>query len=818
MNSDEDISGLNDSLDESEDDVLLRKRSKKLKANLKNSEKNKKTRIKALKEEKLSSNKKNRSVHKPKQNPSSQDSDSMSGESNIFNKSDEDDEESDSESEETDQKYIPKSQRLRNKKRQSNVADYFDNEAEEENDEPEYQKSEKARKLEREKYQRRFRDDDIFSRLHKKSADELAQMYKQKAKDYEDSLVEDEEENAILPTHRDPRLFAVQCKKGFEREAAVSLIRKYFDLKNTPKEIFIFSANALDKIVGTIFVEALQEAHVREAIEGLMALNKDFIKLIPAKEVHSVFIPDPNNDCSVKIRDFVRIKRGLYKGDLAMVEKIDDDSNAVILKIVPRLGSNGTEVNEANLKNKVSPLPRLFNPDEYTEAKLLEKLHINKRIYMLKNQRFENGFLLKKFDFSHFDTQNLLPTFEEVKIFQDAESNPALREQILKNLSSAMDQNRKIHKNISKEDDVRVISGDLIGLVGKVLEIAEGAIKVDFSSTAGMNEPFTFHPSEVVKLFQVGDQVEILAGRHKGLSATVIKLMGNMAYLISEDHKDEIAILASDIKRGKANLKSTLKRSTRSNELSKNDLVALNDGKTVGVILSMSSDSITLLDTENYVSSHSRLKIQNKFPDFLNISNCYNQSVHSKCTVKVLNGVNKDTLALVMSVYKGKVFLFDRNKSYNSGIFAEDANNCYVLESQVYDYSRNSARFNNPVLRNYQKESADRIADSGQIVQKPRKVDIRVMLIGQQKKITKGEYIGYEGTIQSICDNKARFELSAINKVINIPLDYLNINMADKDALANETQFNTTNGTGKTSSNHFMSRNCVATPIYCPDN
>lgn len=75
----------------------------------------------------------------------------------------------------------------------------------------------------------------------------------------------------------------------------MQLLNKYFAVKGTPKELFIFSASAVDKLPGNIYVEAFQDIHVREACEGLMSLNKDYIRVIPSNEVHDVLSPDPKN-------------------------------------------------------------------------------------------------------------------------------------------------------------------------------------------------------------------------------------------------------------------------------------------------------------------------------------------------------------------------------------------------------------------------------------------------------------------------------------------------------------------------------------------
>lgn len=43
-----------------------------------------------------------------------------------------------------------------------------------------------------------------------------------------------------------------------------------------------------------------------------------------------------------------------------------------------------------------------------------------------------------------------------------------------------------------------------------------------------------------------------------------------------------------------------------------------------------------------------------------------------------------------------------------------------------------------------------------------------------------GKWKGYEGVIKQVNETRANFELSAVNKVISIPLKDLNISFKDK--------------------------------------
>lgn len=169
-----------------------------------------------------------------------------------------------------------------------------------------------------------------------------------------------------------------------------------------------------------------------------------------------------------------------------------------------------------------------------------------------------------------------------------------------------IEETKKYMKNIEKGDKVRIIKGDMRGLVGVVIETDDRKVKIscdhDFIPTEGMD----FMPDEVEKMFEVGDHVEILNGKHKGLTGDVIKVVDNVCHIISEDKTEEMLVMTSDVKcsmnvvvKQKKNM-SIQDKEKSNNELNKHDLVILNDNKTVGVIISVLKHDIVIYDTEGY--------------------------------------------------------------------------------------------------------------------------------------------------------------------------------------------------------------------------
>lgn len=91
---------------------------------------------------------------------------------------------------------------------------------------------------------------------------------------------------------------------------------------------------------GFIFVEAPKKDHVTQALQGLgnssNGLNPYSARVVPINQMIQA-VTVSTDHVLLKPRDFVRIKRGLYKGDPGMVVGTSDHGTQVMVKLVPRL-------------------------------------------------------------------------------------------------------------------------------------------------------------------------------------------------------------------------------------------------------------------------------------------------------------------------------------------------------------------------------------------------------------------------------------------------------------------------------------------------
>lgn len=134
-----------------------------------------------------------------------------------------------------------------------------------------------------------------------------------------DSIVQKER----LPGIKDPNLWALRCKMGEEKATVLALMNKFIAYQYSDTPLQIKSAFAKEGLKGYIYVEAFKQTHVKTAIEGINALRLSTYKqqLVPINEMTEV-LRVVKESGEVKPDQWVRIKSGLYRDDLALVSFI----------------------------------------------------------------------------------------------------------------------------------------------------------------------------------------------------------------------------------------------------------------------------------------------------------------------------------------------------------------------------------------------------------------------------------------------------------------------------------------------------------------
>ena len=296
----------------------------------------------------------------------------------------EEDDESDSDEEKPEKKRSKKASSKKSKK-SSGAAAFIDDIAEEEDDEEasddegdldgegEELDDGEREAVELEAQQRvhaRYQNMENMERLENEEELEkrLKERYAAHRDKYEgDGVADAVDQQALHPTVRDPKLWMVTVKQGKERETVVCLMQKAINMRKTGKgAMAIMSASAQDHLKSYVYVEAEREDHVRKALAGMRHVyHTKPIRLVPIKEmVDSISVTKKKVE-NVVVGSWVRMRGGVYKGDLARVVDATYADNQCTVKLVPRFDyahlqakEEGTAAGRAQKDGAVRPPAR----------------------------------------------------------------------------------------------------------------------------------------------------------------------------------------------------------------------------------------------------------------------------------------------------------------------------------------------------------------------------------------------------------------------------------------------------------------------------
>eukprot|EP00397_Hematodinium_sp_SG-2012_P001153 GEMP01001154.1.p1 GENE.GEMP01001154.1~~GEMP01001154.1.p1 ORF type:complete len:1304 (+),score=323.21 GEMP01001154.1:91-3912(+) len=357
-----------------------------------------------------------------------------------------------------------------------------------------------------------------------------------------------------LPMESDPRLWRVKCyKNGFEKEYCANLVNKFWHMVQTHgesylEEIPIYSVFAADAAKGYVYIEAHREIDVRNYIKGIRALGAWNIHLVPTQEMVGVFnmatFLESQNKGGVKAGSWVRIKRGIYKGDIALVVRVFEGSAQ--MRIKPRANLN----NEATGKQ---PRQEFFNLAMSKTMPHVSVTNARKKVndipcFEVNGETYtcESGHIIKTFTRASFNI-DIQTTLAEEEAFSNplapesynragaqAEEDPdqAARQMYRKSKDALRGGVRQ--KQFFKGERVRVVSGQLANLLSRVVEVLQNNTlrleaeyaSADWKKLHGLESGQIDLPYDMVeKYFEVGMRVKALAGDHIGETGLVVNVI-----------------------------------------------------------------------------------------------------------------------------------------------------------------------------------------------------------------------------------------------------------------------------------------------------
>ncbi|KAL8466975.1 hypothetical protein ACS0TY_035885 [Phlomoides rotata] len=336
--------------------------------------------------------------------------------------------------------------------------------------------------------------------------------------------------------NQDPKLWMVKCAIGREREVAVCLMQKCID---KGPEVNIRSAIALDHLKNYIYIEAHKEAHVREACKGMRNIYPSNIMLVPIKEMTDVLTVE-RKAINISRDTWVRMKIGMYKGDLAKVVDVDNVRLRATVKLIPRIDlqalANKLEGREVPKKKAFTPPARFMNIDEARELhiRVERKRDPSTGDYYAKieGMMFKDGLLYKNVSLRSISTQNVQPTFDELEKFKqpgvvgvgDASS-----------LSTLFASRKKGH--FLKGDRVIIVKGDLRNLKGLVEKVEEDTVHIR-PNERGLPKTLAVSDKDLCKYFEPGNHVKVVSGATEGATGMVVSVEVHVVNIVSDTTKE----------------------------------------------------------------------------------------------------------------------------------------------------------------------------------------------------------------------------------------------------------------------------------------
>jgi transcription elongation factor SPT5 len=385
--------------------------------------------------------------------------------------------------------------------------------------------------------------------------------------------------------------------------------------KKLKKLIFrILSAICFDSLKGYVYIEAFKEANVREAIQGISALRENSIKVVPISEMTHVFQYDKVQKVDIKPKQWVRIKSGIYEGDLAQVILIEDPINKIYVRLIPRIPEDQTaggtkySLSEYNkkLKKSIKPRQKLFNPKNYTGVET--KSHPIGTCTAWNKQTFKDGFLIKQIKAKMLITEDVIPKIEELRIFdlakykkneddENAEANPHTMDiDYLINTIQETEISKK--KKFNKGDKVKLNIVGFNGVTGKVVSHHDKIVEI-IADIEGVNDVLEFSEDHVVKNFLPGDMVRVVNGPNIGKQGLIVKIEDDTAIVFSEATMMKIKVSCHDL----------VSASHQNYETDYNpyyqlgDLVRINGTNTVCYVLDVQKYTLKLIDTRSEIKN-----------------------------------------------------------------------------------------------------------------------------------------------------------------------------------------------------------------------
>lgn len=618
------------------------------------------------------------------------------------------------------------------------------------------------------------KEEEIEEYLRNKYADESAALrhFGEGGEEMSDEITQ----QTLLPGIKDPNLWMVKCRIGEEKATVLLLMRKFIAYQFSDEPFQIKSVVAPEGVKGYIYIEAYKQTHVKNIINNVGTLRMGIWKqdMVPIKEMTDV-LRVVKEQSGLKPKQWVRLKRGLYKDDIAQVDYVDLAQNQVHLKLLPRidytrlrgaLRTVQSESEAAKRKKKRRPAAKPFDP-EAIRAIGGEVTSDGDFLIFEGNRYSRKGFLYKNFTMSAILAEGVKPTLTELERFEEQPEGIDIEL-----AAPAKDDPTSLH-SFSMGDNVEVCSGDLANLQARIIAI-DGSMITVMPKHDALKDPLVFKPNELRKYFKQGDHVKVLAGRYEGDTGLIVRVEPHRVVLVSDLTMHELEVLPRDLQ-----LCSDMATGVDSlGQFQWGDMVQL-DPQTVGVIVRLEKENFHVLGMQGKVIECKPQALQKRRESrFTMALDSEQNTIQKRDIVKVIDGPHAGRNGEIKHLYRNFAFLQSRMYLDNGGIFV-----CKTRHLQLAGGNKNSNASAGLPLGFMSPRIQSPMHPSGRGGMTPRGrggrggrgggVTRDRELIGQTIKITGGPYKGNVGIVKDATGSTARVELHSACQTISVDRSHI---------------------------------------------
>ena len=576
----------------------------------------------------------------------------------------------------------------------------------------------------------------------------------------------------LLPGVGDPRIWRIKCRPGKEREIIFAIQHRIFERANSREPIRIISAfERSGPMSGNLYLEAARQDDILPAVDGISSVfSGTKPMLIPLEEMPDLLRTKKSRQLDPGM--YVRMKRGLYAGDLALVDAIESNGTDITVKLVPRLdygmnedanaAPNGADDGPGGSKRKrvqkpisQRPPPRLFSESEARKRHgkyLQSNSGLSNNSWTYQGKEYTDGFLIHTLPITGVLTANVNPTLEEVTKFA-AGADDGTENLDLAALAATLKQSTA--DDYLPGDNLEIFRGEQKGVVGRAVQVYGDLVKIRVEEGSLSGQVIEAPIRDLRKLFHEGDHVKVIGGsKFRDEVGMVVRTKDDRVTILTDSNQQEVTVFSKD-----------LREATDSGGVigfSQYDLFELVqlDAATVGCVIKVDRESLRVLDQNGSVRSLLPSNISNRIERRkMGAVATDREGNEMKIDDSIKEYGGEQRSGHVLHLHRNFVFALNRESRENAGVFVARHNNVVTVAAKGGRMGNGGPDLSkmNPMLKQN--------GGAGAGVMLPPQQKGRDRIIGKHVKVRTGPQKGFIGIVKdSASGNGVIVELHARNK------------------------------------------------------